>query len=390
MQDHNSSAFATRCIHAGQHPDKETGAIMTPLYLTSTYVQESPGKHKGFEYSRTHNPTRNALQDNIAALEGGKFGFCFASGCAATSALVMCLNAGDHIVAVDDLYGGTYRLFTKVFERLGIATTFLDLKDPNSLLDALKPNTKLVWIETPTNPMLKLVDIQKICELSKARGIKVAVDNTFATPYLQQPLALGADFVVHSTTKYMGGHSDVVGGAIVTNNEDWARQIAFISNAVGSACSPFDAFMVMRGLKTLHVRMERHVANAEHIAHFLQSHPMVEHVIYPGLKEHPDHALCRKQMRSPGGMISFVIKGGIEAATRFLESTHLFACAESLGGVESLIEHPAIMTHASIPPQIRAQLGIADGLIRLSVGIEDVDDLQNDLAHAFEVAKKAI
>ncbi len=375
--------FATQCIHAGQKPDLETGAIMTPVYFTSTYVQDGPGKHKGYEYSRTQNPTRKALEENIAALEGGQYGFCFASGCAATSAILMCLSAGDHIVAVDDLYGGTYRLMTQVFARLGITTTFVDFHKAEALDKALLPNTKLVWIETPTNPMLKLIDIEKVCALAKKRNIAVAIDNTFATPYLQQPLALGADLVVHSTTKYMGGHSDVIGGAVVTNSPAFAKQIAFIQNAVGAVPSPMDAFLVLRGLKTLHVRMQRHVENALQVADFLAKHPAVERVYYPGLSSHPDYALCIKQMRGPGGMISFVIKGGLEQAKRFLCATTLFSCAESLGGVESLIEHPALMTHAAVPPEIRAQLGIDDGLIRLSVGIEDVTDLLGDLKTAF-------
>ncbi len=383
MDTNAAFAFSTQCIHAGQSPDKETGAIMTPIYMSSTYVQDGPGNHKGYEYSRTHNPTRKALQDNIATLEGGQFGFCFASGCAATSTLLMCLSAGDHVVAVDDLYGGTYRLFTQVFSRFGISTSFVDLKNPENLIKAIQPNTKLLWIETPTNPMLKIVDIQKACNIAKQRNVKVAVDNTFATPFLQQPLQLGADFVVHSTTKYLGGHSDVIGGAIVTNDENWAKQISFLSNAVGAVPGPVDSFMVMRGLKTLHVRMERHVENAQKIAAFLSSHPQVEAVIYPGLESHPDYLLCKRQMKGPGGMISFIIKGELKAATRFLRSTHIFACAESLGGVESLIEHPAIMTHASVPIETRKQLGIKDGLIRLSVGIEDIQDLIRDLEEAF-------
>ncbi len=386
MDTNTDFAFATQCIHAGQSPDKETGAIMTPIYMSSTYVQDGPGNHKGYEYSRTHNPTRKALQDNIASLEGGQFGFCFSSGCAATSTLLMCLSAGDHVVAVDDLYGGTYRLFTQVFSRFGISTTFVDLKNLENLTKAIQPNTKLLWIETPTNPMLKLVDIQKACEIAKQHHIKAAVDNTFATPFLQQPLQLGADFVVHSTTKYLGGHSDVIGGAIVTNNENWAKQISFLSNSVGAVPGPVDSFMVMRGLKTLHVRMERHVENAQKIAAFLNTHPQVESVIYPGLENHPDYLLCKKQMKGPGGMISFIIKGDLKAAELFLRSTRIFACAESLGGVESLIEHPALMTHASVPIEMRRQLGISDGLIRLSVGIEDAQDLITDLKEAFQQA----
>ena len=383
MLNNHLSAFATRCIHAGQNPDPTTGAIMTPIYMSSTYVQDGPGEHKGYEYSRSHNPTRTALQENIASLEEGKHGFCFASGCAAISSLLMCLSHGDHVIAVDDLYGGTYRLFTKVFSRFGVTTTFTDLSHPNKLESLIQKNTKLIWIETPTNPMLKLVDIEAICHIAKKHSILVAIDNTFATPYLQKPLILGADFVVHSTTKYLGGHSDVIGGAIVTSNDAWAEQIAFISNAVGAVPSPMDAFLTMRGLKTLHVRMRQHVENAQVIAEFLGQHPQVEKVYYPGLNSHLDFELCRKQMKGPGGMISFVLKGNMENARQFLKSVQIFSCAESLGGVESLIGHPATMTHGSIPVEVRHKLGIVDGLIRLSVGIEDVQDLQNDLECAF-------
>jgi cystathionine gamma-lyase len=383
MLEKKKQSFATRCIHAGQHPDKETGAIMTPVYLSSTYVQEAPGKHKGYEYSRTQNPTRKALEDNIASLENGKHGFAFASGCAATSTLLMGLETGDHIVAVDDLYGGTFRLFDKVFSKMGITTTYCDLVNARELEIAIRPSTKLIWIETPTNPMLKLVDIAAVCEIAKRKGVKVVVDNTFATPALQKPLHLGADLVVHSTTKYLGGHSDVVGGAIVTSDEEWAEQLRFLSNAIGAIPSPMDCFLVMRGIKTLDVRMERHTANATEIAEFLESNPYVESVIYPGLKSHKQYDLCRRQMRSPGGMMSFVIKGGLNAAVEFLRHTSIFACAESLGGVESLIEHPAIMTHASVPPATRKALGIVDGLIRISVGIEDASDLIDDLSYAF-------
>jgi cystathionine gamma-lyase len=386
MLDKKKQSFATRCIHAGQHPDNETGAIMTPVYFSSTYVQDGPGKHKGYEYSRTQNPTRKALEQNIASLEGGNFGFAFASGCAATSILLMGLESGDHVVAVDDLYGGTFRLLDKVFSRMGISTTFVDLSNPKELEIAIRPSTKLLWIETPTNPMLKLMDITALCEIAHRKGVKVVVDNTFATPALQKPLHLGADFVVHSTTKYLGGHSDVVGGAIVTSNEEWAERIAFLSNAVGAIPSPMDCFLVLRGIKTLHVRMERHVANATEIAEFLEAHPQIEKVIYPGLKSHRNFELCRRQMRSPGAMISFVVKGGLKVAERLLAETSIFACAESLGGVESLIEHPAIMTHASVPPAMRKSVGIEDGLIRLSVGIEDISDLIDDLANAIKTA----
>ena len=358
---------------------------MTPIYLSSTYVQESPGKHKGYEYSRTQNPTRKALEDNLASLESGKFGLCFSSGCAATSSLLMCLNAGDHVVAMDDLYGGTYRLLTQVFSRLGISTTFADLSNPAVLKEHILPNTRLIWIETPTNPMLKLVDIKAICQIAHAAGIPVAVDNTFATPALQQPLKLGADFVVHSMTKYLGGHSDIVGGAIVTQNDDWAKKIAFVSNSVGAILGAVDSFLVLRGLKTLSIRMQKHVENAIGIAHYLEKHPKVAQVIYPGLSSHPHFDLCQKQMSGPGGMISFILKGGLSEAKKFLESTRIFACAESLGGVESLIEHPAIMTHASVPEAIRKELGIADGLIRISVGVEDFGDLKDDLEQAFNL-----
>lgn len=386
MLEKKKQSFATRCIHAGQNPDRETGAIMTPIYFSSTYVQDGPGQHKGYEYSRTHNPTRKALELNLASLEGGKYGFAFASGCAAASTLFMGLDAGDHIVATDDLYGGTFRLLDRVFSRMGISTTFVDLSKPTELEIAIRPSTRLIWVETPTNPMLKLVNIAAICEIAHRKGIKVAVDNTFATPALQRPLHLGADFIVHSTTKYLGGHSDVIGGAIVTSDDEWGQKLAFLSNAVGAIPSPMDCFFILRGIKTLDVRMERHVANASEIAEYLESHPSVERVIYPGLKSHSQFDLCRRQMRGSGGMISFVIKGGLDAAEKFLRSTKIFSCAESLGGVESLVEHPAIMTHASVPLASRKALGIEDGLIRLSVGIEDISDLIDDLANAFEIA----
>lgn len=383
-----TATFATKCIHAGQRPDPTTGAIMTPIFQTSTYVQHGPGEHAGYEYSRTQNPTREALEGNIAALENGKHGMCFASGCAATSALLMCLNAGDHVVACDDMYGGTFRLMTKVYARLGIEFSFVDLTQANNLKEHIKPSTKLVWIETPTNPMLKLIDIAQVCEIANKHNIPVAVDNTFATPYLQKPLELGATCIVHSTTKYMGGHSDVIGGAIVTNSDDLASKIRFVSNSAGGVPGPFDTFLVMRGLKTLHIRMQRHVENAQVLAEWLSKHPDIEKVYYPGLRSHPQFDLAQKQMSAPGGMISFVLKGNLEHARKVLKSTHIFACAESLGGVESLIEHPAIMTHASIPKENRDHLGIVDGFIRLSVGIEDVKDLQQDLAQAFAAAKQ--
>ncbi|MEI6806626.1 MAG: cystathionine gamma-synthase [Myxococcaceae bacterium] len=380
---HELNQFATQCIHAGQNPDPLTGAIMTPIYMSSTYVQESPGVHKGYEYSRSHNPTRTALQDNLAVLEGGQHAFAFASGCAATSVLFMCLSAGDHVVAMDDLYGGTRRLITKVFGPLGITCDFVDLSDVANLKPVIKSNTKLIWIETPTNPTLKLVDIPAICKIAKTKNIPVAIDNTFATPYLQQPLKLGANLVVHSTTKYLGGHSDLIGGAIITNSSQWAERLTFMSNAVGAIPGPMDCFLLLRGIKTLALRMKTHCENAQQIAEFLEKHSQVEQVIYPGLKKHPQYKLCQEQMNGPGGMISFVIKGGLTAAKHFTKSTQLFSCAESLGGVESLIGLPAIMTHACVPIETRKTLGIVDGLIRLSVGIEDPIDLLRDLEKSF-------
>jgi cystathionine gamma-lyase len=380
------AAFATRCIHAGQRPDPTTGAIMTPIFQTSTYVQDGPGGHKGFEYSRTQNPTRYALQDNLAALEGAAHGLCFASGCAATTAIALCLDAGDHVIASDDLYGGTFRLFDKVFKRFGLAFSFVDMTDPENVKKAMTSKTKLVWIETPTNPMMKLVDIAAVSAVARAGGAAVVVDNTFATPYLQLPLALGADLVVHSTTKYLGGHSDVVGGAVLTNSDEWQRRLAFVQNSAGGVPAPMDCFLVLRSTKTLHVRMQRHVENAIAIAELLANHPKVEKVYYPGLPSHPQYALAQRQMKAPGAMISFVVKGGLDAARRLLTTTKIFACAESLGGVESLIEHPAIMTHASVPPENRRALGIDDGLIRVSVGIEDIGDLERDLRAALDAA----
>ncbi|HEY4223861.1 MAG TPA: PLP-dependent aspartate aminotransferase family protein, partial [Myxococcota bacterium] len=349
MKIDNASGFGTRAIHAGQSPDPTTGAIMTPIYQTSTYVQDSPGVHKGLDYGRSHNPTRFALEDNIAALEGGKHGLCFSSGCAATTAIALSLSAGDHVVASDDMYGGTFRLFDKVFTRLGLTFSYVDMTNPKNVRDAITDKTKLVWVETPTNPMLKIVDIAAVCEDARKRGVPVAVDNTFATPYLQQPLALGASLVVHSSTKYLGGHSDVIGGAIAMIDKEWQERLYFIQKSAGGVPAPMDCFLLLRSTKTLHVRMERHVDNARHIAELLSSHPQVEKVYYPGLPSHPQHELCKRQMKAPGGMMSFVVKGGLDKARRVLESTRIFACAESLGGVESLIEHPAIMTHASVP-----------------------------------------
>ena len=374
----------TLAIHAGQQPDPSTGAIMTPVYFTSTYVQDGPGGHKGFEYSRTRNPTRDALEGNLAALEGGQWGLCFASGCAAASTIMASLSAGDHVVCGDDVYGGTFRLFDKVFRRLGIGFTFVDQTDVEATRAAMAPNTKMLWVETPTNPMLKVVDIAAMAQLAHNAGALLVVDNTFATPVLQQPLRLGADLVVHSTTKYLGGHSDVVGGAVVGNAEALHQSLAFLQNAMGATPGPMDCFLTLRGTKTLHLRMARHVENAQILAAWLAGHSAVEKVIYPGLGTHPQHALAARQMSGPGGMISVVVKGGLEKADRVLRAVKIFACAESLGGVESLIEHPAIMTHASVPAEHRKVLGIDDGLIRLSVGVEAAADLQADLEAALK------
>ena len=382
----DSKHLETLAVHAGQTPDPTTGAVTVPVYYTSTYAQDGPGGHKGFEYSRTHNPTRFALEANLAALEGGAHGLAFASGCAATTTLLHMLSAGDHVVAGDDLYGGTFRIFEKVMRQLGIDFSYVDPTRPEAFAEAIRPTTRLAWVETPTNPLLKLCDIAAVAEICRKRGVVLAVDNTFLTPVFQRPLALGADIVVHSTTKYLNGHADVVGGAVVTSDVALHQKLAFLQNAIGAVPSPMDCFLVMRGTKTLPLRMARHAENAEQVAEWLEDHRLVEKVIYPGLASHPQHALAVRQMSGMGGMITFVVKGGLETARRFLEGVRLFACAESLGGVESLIEHPAIMTHASIPPENRARLGITDGLIRLSVGIEHVDDLVADLDQAFAQA----
>lgn len=384
MKDSQNLGFSTRAIHAGQTPDPTTGAIMTPVYLTSTFVQESPGVHKGWEYSRSHNPTRKAYEDCMASLESGKYGFAFASGCAATTTVLHMLKSGDHVVAMDDMYGGTFRLFDKILRHNGIEFSFVDLTQPDGFAKAVKPNTKMVWLETPTNPTLKLVDIKKIAAAAKAKGIITAVDNTFMSPYFQRPLELGADIVVHSATKYIGGHSDVVGGIAVCSKPEIAEKIAFLSNSMGGIQGPFDSFLCLRSLKTLPLRMKAHQENAMAVAHFLEGHAKVEKVIYPGLASHPQHALAKEQMHGFGGMITFYIKGGLEGARKLLENVKVFALAESLGGVESLIEHPAIMTHASVPAEIRKTLGIDDTLIRLSVGVEDLTDLLNDLKSAFD------
>jgi cystathionine gamma-synthase/cystathionine gamma-lyase len=377
----------TLAIHAGQKPDPETGAVMPPIHLSSTFAQAGPGQHRGFEYSRTDNPTRRMLEHCVAALEGGEFGLAFASGSAASAALLGTLAPGDHVVASDDVYGGTYRLMDKVFMPQGIQVTRVDLTQPVLARAALRPNTKLLWVETPTNPLLKLVDLPVMAQLCRERQISLVVDNTFATPVLQRPLELGAHVVVHSTTKYLNGHSDVVGGAIVTRDEALALRLRFIQNAVGAVPSPFDCYLVLRGLKTLPIRMRRHSELAAQLAAYLEAHPAIAQVRYPGLRSHPQHALAQRQMALPGGMISCELRGGFEAAKAMLSTTQLFVCAESLGGVESLIEHPASMTHASLPPEARAELGIGEGLVRLSVGLESAADLQADLAQALEAAR---
>ena len=384
MTRSNRLDFATRCIHAGQEPDPTTGAVMMPIYATSTYVQQSPGVNKGYDYARTKNPTRMAFERCIADLEGGSAAFAFASGIAAIATTLECLDAGSHMVAVDDLYGGSRRLFERVRKRsMGIEVTQLDLTDAAALEAAIRPSTRLVWVETPTNPLLKLVDLERVAAIAKRRGILAAADNTFASPYVQNPLDFGFDIVVHSTTKYLNGHSDMVGGcAVVGDNAELRDQLKFLQNAVGAIQGPFDSFLALRGLKTLALRMERHCASAHKIAEWLERHPKVRRVLYPGLASHPQHALARKQMRAYGGMISAELEGTLDDARRFLERCQLFALAESLGGVESLIEHPAIMTHGSVPPDVRATLGISETLVRLSVGIEEPDDLIADLAAA--------
>ncbi len=375
--------FGTKAIHAGVEPDPSTGAIMTPIFQTSTYVQASPGKHKGYEYSRTHNPTRTALQNSIAALENGKFGLCFASGLAAIDAVIKLLNPGDEVIAANDLYGGTYRIFKKVFEKYGIRFHFTGMGDVHEISPLINKNTRLIWLETPTNPMMNVIDIARVVELAKEHNILVAVDNTFATPYLQSPMDLGADIVMHSVTKYLGGHSDVVMGALVVNDPKLQEDLAFIQNSCGATPGPQDCFLVLRGIKTLHLRMDRHCQNGEIIAKYLRNHPKVDKVYWPGFEDHPNHAVAKAQMRGFGGMISFTLVNGTqEDAFRVMEKFHYFSLAESLGGVESLANHPATMTHASIPREERLKVGLLDSLIRLSVGIEDADDLIADLEQA--------
>ena len=381
----NKQGFETRAIHAGQEPDPTTGAIMTPIYTSSTYVQESPGVHKGYDYSRSVNPTRKALESCIADLEGSNYGFAFASGMSASATVLELLDSGDHVIAMDDLYGGTYRLFENVRKRsAGLEFTFCDLSDLNTLETSINQNTKMIWIETPTNPLLKIADLSAISQFAKKHNLIAVCDNTFCSPYIQNPLDFGFDIVVHSATKYLNGHSDLIGGVVVCSNEkeDLANEILYLQNAVGSIMNPFDSFLLLRSLKTLSVRMERHCTNAQEIAIFLESHQSIEKVIYPGLESHPQHDIAKKQMKGFGGMISVVLKGGLDSATSFLEKTKIFSLAESLGGVESLIEHPAIMTHASIPREVREEIGISDGLVRLSVGIESLDDLVEDIENS--------
>ena len=381
----NTQGFATKAIHSGQEPDPSTGAIIGPIYTSSTYVQESPGEHKGFDYSRTSNPTRKALEICMTDLEEGGQGFAFSSGMAATATVLELLDTGDHIISMDDLYGGTYRLFENVRKRSsGLEFSYSNLSSLEGLESLLKPNSRMIWVESPSNPLLKIVDLEKVSAFAKKHNLISVCDNTFCSSYVQKPLNLGFDVVLHSATKYLNGHSDVIGGLVVSSQEreDLAEQLAFLSNSIGSIMSPFDSFLVLRSLKTLAVRMEKHCENAFEIASFLEKHEVIEKIYYPGLSNHPNHEIAKKQMNGFGGMITVVLKGGLKTATTFLERTKLFALAESLGGVESLIEHPAIMTHASVPAEVRKELGIEDGLVRLSVGIESVEDLLEDLNQA--------
>jgi len=381
----NTQGFATKAIHSGQEPDPSTGAIIGPIYTSSTYVQESPGEHKGFDYSRTSNPTRKALEVCMADLEEGGQGFAFSSGMAATATVLELLDTGDHIISMDDLYGGTYRLFENVRKRSsGLEFSYSNLSSLDDLEPLLKPNSRMIWVESPSNPLLKIVDLEKVSEFAKKHNLISVCDNTFCSSYVQKPLNLGFDVVLHSATKYLNGHSDVIGGLVVSSQEreDLAEQLAFLSNSIGSIMSPFDSFLVLRSLKTLAVRMEKHCENAFEIAGFLEEHEAIEKIYYPGLSNHPNHEIAKKQMNRFGGMITVVLKGGLKTATTFLERTKIFALAESLGGVESLIEHPAIMTHASVPAEVRKDLGIEDGLVRLSVGIESIEDLLEDLNQA--------
>lgn len=375
--------FATKAIHAGVHPDPATGAIMTPIYQTSTYVQEGVGNHKGYEYSRTLNPTRHALEKNIAAIENGKHGACFGSGLAAIDCVIKMLNPGDEIISTNDLYGGSYRIFNTIFAKYGLIFHFVDMQNPAAVAELVNENTKLIWVETPTNPMMNIIDIKAMSQIAKSAGALLCVDNTFATPYLQNPLDLGADIVMHSVTKYLGGHSDVVMGALVCNNDELANEMYRIQNSSGAVTAPMDSFLVLRGIKTLHLRMQRHCENGEKIALYLSKHPKVEKVYWPGFETHPNHEVAKTQMRGYGGMISFTLKGNLlEDALDLVKKVEIFALAESLGGVESLIGHPATMTHASIPKEVREKSGVVDSLIRLSVGVEDAEDLIADLEKA--------
>ena len=377
--------FGTKAIHAGVEPDPTTGAIMTPIYQTSTYVQESPAKHKGYAYARGANPTRNQLQKNIAALENGKFGICFSSGMGATDAVLRLLNPGDEVITSNDLYGGSYRLFTKVYERAGIKFHFVDLTNATDIEKYVTKKTKLLWLETPSNPLMRIIDIEACVGIAKKYKIQIAVDNTFASPYLQNPLDLGADVVMHSVTKYLGGHSDVIMGALIVNDEQLYKDLAFIANSCGAVPGPQDSFLVLRGIKTLHLRMERHCFNGKKIAEYLRNHSKVGKVYWPGFTDHPNHEIAKKQMKDFGGMLSFTLKNdSLENATTLMENVELFSLAESLGGVESLINHPASMTHASIPKEERNKNGLSDSLIRLSVGVEDVEDLVEDLEQALK------
>lgn len=376
--------FGTKAIHAGVKPDEATGAIMTPIYQTSTYVQEGVGNHKGYEYSRTLNPTRHALEKSLAALENGNYGACFGSGLAAIDCIIKMLNPGDEVISTNDLYGGTYRLFRTIFEKYGIVFHFVDMTDVKTIEEKVNANTKLIWVETPTNPMLNIIDIKAVATVAKKAGALLGVDNTFATPYLQSPLDLGADIVMHSVTKYLGGHSDVVMGALICKDEKLATEMYRIQNSSGAVTAPMDSFLVLRGIKTLHLRMQRHCENGEKIAKFLASHPKVDKVYWPGFETHPNHHIAKEQMRGFGGMVSFTLKGNVlEEALNIVKKIEIFALAESLGGVESLIGHPATMTHASIPKEEREKTGVVDTLIRLSIGVEDADDLIADLEQAF-------
>lgn len=378
--------FNTKTIHGNQQHDPSTGAVMTPIYQTSTYAQSSPGVHQGYEYSRAANPTRTALENALASIENGTHGFAFGSGLAATDSVLKMLNPGDEIIATDDLYGGSYRMFTRIYEKYGLKFHFVDMINPENILDKVNSNTKLIWVETPTNPLMKIADIEAICKIAKSKNILVAVDNTFASPYLQRPLDLGADIVMHSATKYLGGHSDVVAGALIVKDAELAEKIHFQLFAGGGILGPQDSYLVLRGIKTLHVRMQRHCENGKEVVDFLTNHPKVDQVFYPGLTSHPNHEVAKKQMKDFGGMVSFTFKSGKqEDAARFLESLKVFTLAESLGGVESLANHPTTMTHASIPAEKRAEKGISDDLVRLSVGIEDIEDLLSDLENAFSL-----